>query len=354
MFRRKLGLVALILLVFSLLGYTLIAAFGRDPLQKENEEYIVAASFYPVYVLTRNLTEGVPGVQVVNLTENHTGCLHDYQMTTKDMLTLETADLLIINGGDMELFIRSAAEKLPELEIADASAGFVFLEGEGHVHDHDEAESEHKQEAESELDHEAESEHDHEVESVHEHEAGSEHDHKAETDHASGINGHVWLNPNRYAAQIANVTEALCRMDEAHAGQYRDNAKTYLDGVRALCDAYEAEKPYLQGTEVVVFHDAFYYLCEACGIEILHGVDMDADTALSAGEIAEITDEIKLHHVKYLLAEEATGAVAEQLAKQTESTVVYLDPCTSGSRALDAYISAMTANLEKLKALHEQ
>ena len=348
MFRRKLGLVALILLVFSLLGYTLIAAFGRDPLHRDNEEYIVAASFYPVYVLTMNLTEGVSGVQVINLTENHTGCLHDYQMTTKDMLTLETADLLVINGGDMELFIRSAAEKLPQLVIADASAGFVFLEGEGHVHDHDEAESEDKHGAESEYEHEDESEHDHEAESEHEHEAESEHD------HGSGINGHVWLNPERYAAQIANVTEALCRMDEAHAGQYRDNAETYLAEVYSLNDAYEAEKLYLQGMEVVVFHDAFYYLCEACGIEILHGVDMDADTALSAGEIAEITDEIKLHHVKYLLAEEATGAVAEQLAKQTESTVVYLDPCTSGSRALDAYISAMTANLEKLKALHEQ
>ena len=143
-------------------------------------------------------------------------------------------------------------------------------------------------------------------------------------------------------------------MDEAHAGQYRDNAETYLAEVYSLNDAYEAEKLYLQGMEVVVFHDAFYYLCEACGIEILHGVDMDADTALSAGEIAEITDEINLHHVKYLLAEEATGAVAEQLAKQTGSTVVYLDPCTSGSMTLDAYISAMTENLEKLKALHEQ
>ena len=169
MFRRKLGLVALILLVFSLLGYTLITAFGRDPLHRDNEEYTVAASFYPVYVLTRNLTEGVPGVQVVNLTENHTGCLHDYQMTTKDMLTLETADLLVINGGNMELFIRSAAEKLPQLVIADASAGFVFLEGEGHVHDHDEAESEDKHEAETEHEHEAESEHEHEAESEDKH-----------------------------------------------------------------------------------------------------------------------------------------------------------------------------------------
>ena len=38
----------------------------------------IVTSFYPVWILTLNLTEGIEGVSVVNLAEPATGCLHDY------------------------------------------------------------------------------------------------------------------------------------------------------------------------------------------------------------------------------------------------------------------------------------
>ena len=134
MFRRKLSIVFCIMLCFSIISFGLILAFGRKPADVSKKEVVVVASIYPVYLITKNLCDGVDGVQVVNLTENLTGCAHDYQLTTKDMLMLETADILVVNGGEMELFITGAAEKLTDIAIVDSSKGISFLSGNAHTH----------------------------------------------------------------------------------------------------------------------------------------------------------------------------------------------------------------------------
>ena len=66
----------------------------------------VVTSFYPVWILTLNLTEGIEGVEVVNMAEPTTGCLHDYSLRNSDMVTLSGADALLVNGAGMESFLQ--------------------------------------------------------------------------------------------------------------------------------------------------------------------------------------------------------------------------------------------------------
>lgn len=327
MFKRKILILLAIMLSFSLISLGLIRAYGRKGFALSEQEQILVTSFYPVHILTRNLVEGVEDVCLVNLTENHTGCLHDYQLTTQDMLTIESADMLIINGGDMELFVTAATKGQQGLTVVDASEGMDFLEGTEHHHDHDHAEDED------------------------EHEDGHEDEDEHETEHDHATNGHVWLNTERYRKQLATIKEALCRLDSTHAQEYQQNYENYDNELQRFAEEYHETLAGLQGCEVVVFHDAFYYLCEELGIEVVVGVSLDAETALSAAQIAEVTDEIRMHGIRYLLAEEATGAVAEQIALETGTQVIYLDPLTSGDDSTEAYLAAMRQNMEQLKQL---
>ena len=59
----------------------------------------VVTSFYPMYIATLNIVDGVEGVRLENLSEPQTGCLHDFQLTPEDMKLLSTADVFVINGG---------------------------------------------------------------------------------------------------------------------------------------------------------------------------------------------------------------------------------------------------------------
>ena len=90
---KKILCLALILLTFTL------SACGSE--KKDDGKLKIVTSFYPMYLDTLNITRGVEGVEVVNLTPPQTGCLHDYQLTPEDMKTLEDADIFVVNGLGM-------------------------------------------------------------------------------------------------------------------------------------------------------------------------------------------------------------------------------------------------------------
>ena len=87
----------------------------------------IVTSFYPVWLMTLNLTEGMEDVSVVNLAGQATGCLHDYTLQNSDMVTLSGADALLINGAGMESFLPVVTGAYPDLPVVDATAGLPFL-----------------------------------------------------------------------------------------------------------------------------------------------------------------------------------------------------------------------------------
>ena len=94
----------------------------------EGEKLTVVASFYPVWVMTANVVQGVEGVELSLLAPPDTGCLHHYQLLPQDMKTLEGADVLVMNGAGMEHFLEGVLSSFPELKAVDTSAGLDLLE----------------------------------------------------------------------------------------------------------------------------------------------------------------------------------------------------------------------------------
>ena len=95
-----------IVLLLLAVGTILLAGCGAQTATKEHSgNFHIVTSFYPMYIDAINITRGVDGVTVTNMTKPQTGCLHDYQLTTEDMKTLEKADAFIVNGAGMESFL---------------------------------------------------------------------------------------------------------------------------------------------------------------------------------------------------------------------------------------------------------
>ena len=117
--RSTTKILSLLLLVLSV---ALVGCGGTDkPAEKKTAEpFRIVTSFYPMYVATINITDGVDGVEVYNMTKPQTGCLHDYQLMTEDMKTLEKADAFVINGAGMEDFMDKVTEQQKKLKVIDA------------------------------------------------------------------------------------------------------------------------------------------------------------------------------------------------------------------------------------------
>ncbi len=344
--KKAVFMICLLAIAFGLTA--MIVAFTE---KKEKEDgFLCVTSFYPVQLLAEAVSEGAAGVTVRNLTENHSGCIHDYTLTTRDMRLLSEAELFLINGGEMELFLEKAATEYKDLEIVDTSEGYAFLEGVGHNHDHG-------------TGHDAEEAYEHEehaevcTDPTHAH---GENDGDNAHGHSHALNAHIWMDIDGYLLQLSRVEETFVRLDPAQESLYRANAQSCREELIKLKDEYDVVKTELTGEETVVFHEGFVYLLQMLGMETVHCLSMDADTQIAAGEAAEIMEECKLHGITLLFAEEGYAAtVNDTFAKELSGEVVVLDPVTgypeetsTGKSGISLYCESMRTNLERIKSAY--
>lgn len=328
--RKALFMICLLTVAFGLTALVAVLAEKRE----ENDGLLCVTSFYPVQLLAESVAEGAEGVTVRNLTENHSGCIHDYTLTTQDMRLLSEAELFLINGGGMELFLQKAAEEYEDLTIVDTSEGYAFLEGVAHDHAHGAEEQEEEHDAHNEESC---------TDPAHHHEESSE-----------AVNAHIWMDIRGYMLQLSKVEEAFVKADPARADLYRRNAEACRTELLVLQEEFENTEAKLAGKETAVFHEGFVYLLNMLGIESVHCLAMDSDTQIAAGEAAEIMEECRLHGIRTLFAEaEYAQTITDTFGKELGGTVVTLDPVTGGtngtSRGILNYCERMKANLEAIK-----
>ena len=249
----------------------------------EKESFVITASFYPVYIAALNVAGDIDGVEVRNLTQPQTGCLHDYQLTTEDMKAMADSDVLLINGGGIESFVSKVAKTYPKLSIINLSASFAELPEE----DEEEEDHDHEDAAHEDADHE-DADHDH------------DHDHGEQ-------NSHFWMDIDLYRKEVESMEEGLSKRDPVHADQYKKNAEAYLKKLEAL-QSEEAElKEALSGKKVVVFHEAFLYLAEDLDMQVTMTMDLDEERQVSAGEVRQVLDALALSDDKIIFAERTYG-----------------------------------------------
>ena len=286
-------LLASLCLLLTGCGGTNTAGGGKDG------SFHIVTSFYPMYVATINITQGIDGVTVTNMTKPQTGCLHDYQLMTEDMKTLEKADAFVINGAGMESFLDKVVEQQKNLKIIDASKGIELLK------DDDEE------------------------------------------------NPHVWLSVTDAILQVKNIAEQLKAADPKHADAYEKNAAAYIKKLEALKAEMHAELDTVPNKDIVTFHEAFPYFAKEFGLNIISVVEREPGTEPTPAELQATIEQVKKLPVKVLFTEpQYSPSAAETIARETGAKIYTLDPVVTGEandQALNAYIDTMKKNMETLK-----
>lgn len=301
------------LLLAGVLAASAVLTLFTGTRRQAGETTRIVASFYPVYIAALNLADGVDGVEVVSLTGPTTGCLHDYQLSPDNRITLSQADVLAINGAGAESFLDSVLDQSPGLPVIDTSEGISLLhagedaQGTGHT-DHD---------------------HDH----VHD-------------------NEHIWVSPALYARQVENLRDGLCEADPAHAGQYRENAAAYLEKVEAVGARLREAAAALPCKTAVTFHDSLAYLARDWGLEVAAALSMGEESGVAASDLARAESAagaagriLLLYDSQYPVEYAYVGDAAQ------ESWTLVLNTAVSGAQDKDAWLDAMEENLRTLETL---
>lgn len=313
-----------ILCIFCTASFLLLSGCGAQPPAAGDSEKDVkiVTSFYPLYIMMMNLTDGISGVEIDNMAEPQTGCLHDYQLRPRDLVCLEDADVFLANGGGMEDFLGDVLEAYPHLNIIYAMDGLEHSDLlEGHGHDHEG------------------------------HEHGDEPDDHGESEHDHGeVNPHTWMNMELYKKEIAYIADALMQMDPDHQEDYEANEKVYADKIDALIEEYadlaiKEDKP-----GCVLLHESFVYLADQYGYPVVETLDVEKDSGFSAKEIKDLIDEVREAGKGVILSDsQYSGNISGLLAQETGMERYALDSGVSGEYEKDAYLISMRKNLEELK-----
>ena len=308
----------------------------------------VVTSFYPMYIATLNIVDGVKGVRLENLSEPQTGCLHDFQLTPEDMKLLSTADVFVINGGGIESFMSDVAKAYPKLDVVEACEDVALLSDaesdSDHDHDHDaDAESDSDHDHDHDADAESYSDHDHDHEADTETDSAHDHDHGDE-------NAHAWMSVPRYRTMVKTIASHLAQKDEAHAEEYYANAEKYDAKLAKLEKEQDSLKSLTDGQNIVIFHEAYAYVADDFSMNACYLLDLDEERSVSAGEIKQVISAIKDDGVSVILAEELYGkSMGDTISRETDVHVVYIDPLNRGEYDKDSYLDGMEQNIELIK-----
>lgn len=281
---------------------------------KDKEDNIkVVTSFYPMYLLASNVVKDIDNVELINMTNSATGCLHDYSLTTDNIKLLEDCDVFIINGAGMESFLDKVLEQKPDLKIIDASEGIELIksdyEEESDNHDHD-------------------------------------HDH----DHDEEYNPHVWLSVENAIKQVENIENKLIEYNSINKDKYSQNAREYIEQLSNLDNKIHSELDNIKNKNIVTFHEAFPYFAKEYGLNIVGVVQREAGSEPSAKELQETIEKIKKLDVKAICVEpQYSTKAAETISKETNVKVYTLDPIVTEESKNSSYIDIMNKNLETLK-----
>lgn len=135
---------------------------------------------------------------------------------------------------------------------------------------------------------------------------------------ASGTPGnpHLWLNVQNAMHYVESIRDALIQVDPAGADVYRANATAYLQELDALDKETAAAIATIppERRKLVTFHDAYPYLAQRYGLELVGVAEESPGQEPSAGDLAALTDKIRSQNVPTVFAEPEFNAAVLQAA----------------------------------------
>jgi zinc transport system substrate-binding protein len=251
-----------------------------------------------MYIFTLNVAKDVPNVKVISMTKPMAGCLHDYIITINDMKTLDSAQVFVTNGADLESYMDKVTEQMPNLKVIESSKGIELIKSEG--------------------DEEA--------------------------------NPHVWVSISNAITQVKNIGEQLSTLDANNAQKYKANTDIYVKKLEAQREKMHKSLDTIANRDIVTFHEAFPYFAKEFNFNIVGVIEREPGSEPSAKELKETIEQVNKLKVKALFAEpQYLAKSAKKIATETGTKVYTLDPAVTGPMEADAYINIMESNLKVLE-----
>lgn len=297
--KKKLNILLILAIILILLASVVIYRNIAKQDKKEDNNFKIVTTFYPIYIMTENITNGAQNVDLINMTDVNVGCLHDYTLSTTDMKKIENADVVIQNGLGLENFMDKILNTYSSVKIIDSSNKITNkIEENGEV------------------------------------------------------NSHIWTSISNYIAQVEEISNELSKINSENAEVYIQNKNKYIKELEELQSKYETELANIKGKKAICLNEAFDYLAKEVNLDIVSVETNHEESSLSAEKMKSLISQMKEENIEAILVDsEDNMQSAETLAKETGAKIYKLKSGLTGETNKEAYIQVMNENLEVLKEI---
>lgn len=251
---------------------------------------------------------------------------HAFEPTQADMVALAQADVLVINGLNLESFVDDAV----------ATSGFTGTIVDASVGLHLDTDSAGSAETAA---------------------TDADHDHEHEGEHGS-VNPHIWTSPMMAAEMVDTIAAGLSKAAPQQKADFTRNAAAY-DAKLALLDSWiaqniaqvpKSERLFVSG------HNSLAYYLDQYGIQFVGSLlpSFEDNAEPSVGEITKLIDTINTLGVKAIFVESSMNPkIAERIAEQTDAVliehdVLYADSLGAADSGAETYLAATIHNTKTI------
>ncbi|NIE98823.1 metal ABC transporter substrate-binding protein [Pantoea sp. Acro-805] len=224
--------------------------------------------------------------------------IHEYQPTPGDIRRAQGADLILVNGFNLELWFSRFYQRLknvPEVTVTEGIQPLGITEGP----------------------------------------------------YNGKPNPHAWMSPDNALIYVDNIRNALQKYDPANADIYQANAERYkaqiqqtLAPMRAVIDKLPENQRWLVTSE-----GAFSYLARDLGLKELYLWPINADQQGTPQQVRKVIDAVRANQIPTIFSESTISAKpAEQVAREAGihyGGVLYVDSLSNSDGPVPTYLDLL-------------
>ena len=270
----------------------------------------IALSTFPLFDIAKNIAKDKINTYMILPAGVD---IHSYEPNPKDIIKLHKSSLVVYSGASLEPWISKQNFKNKTLDM---SKHVDLIELEKDLHD--------------------------------------EHGDHGESCSHGQLDPHYWLSIQNMKKATFQITKLMINLDIKNKNFYLKNQNEYIKSLNALDSLYKSTLSKCKTNEILTNHNAFSYIAQSYGFEIISLSKLSPDAQTSAKNMIKLIGHIQEHNISTIFYESfASSNAISAIAKESNIKIDLLQPLaniTADEQKQNlSYEDIMRQNLSKLK-----